>query len=195
VGRFISEDPISFGGGDINLFRYVGNNSTNFTDPTGFLVGGVFDRKTGVLILKDLDGKSPPIGINVFSGEYDAKNNPSLEYLSGQGPIPAGTYEILENAKPSDWYRLDRIDSNPRNDRDDDRYKRGQFRLHPGSRSEGCITIPKEEQDDWKAVQEMLKNTNTLEVNDNYQDRGRFSFIRNFLGNKKIKKYGVIIVK
>ena len=35
TGRFISEDPIGFNGGDANLYRYVGNNSTNFVDPTG----------------------------------------------------------------------------------------------------------------------------------------------------------------
>jgi RHS repeat-associated protein len=40
VGRFISEDPIGFSAGDTNLYRYVGNNSTNYTDPTGTLISG-----------------------------------------------------------------------------------------------------------------------------------------------------------
>ena len=35
VGRFLSEDPIGFAGGDANLYRYVGNSPTNFTDPSG----------------------------------------------------------------------------------------------------------------------------------------------------------------
>ena len=35
VGRFISEDPMGFGGGDTNVNRYVGNGSTNATDPSG----------------------------------------------------------------------------------------------------------------------------------------------------------------
>jgi RHS repeat-associated protein len=35
VGRFISVDPMGFGAGDTNLYRYVGNNSTNANDPTG----------------------------------------------------------------------------------------------------------------------------------------------------------------
>ncbi|MBI3377424.1 MAG: RHS repeat protein [Nitrospirae bacterium] len=34
-GRFISKDPIGFGGGDVNLYRYVGNNPVNFVDPEG----------------------------------------------------------------------------------------------------------------------------------------------------------------
>ena len=35
IGRFISEDPIGFAGGDINLYSYVGNNPQNFVDPFG----------------------------------------------------------------------------------------------------------------------------------------------------------------
>jgi RHS repeat-associated protein len=35
VGRFISIDPLGFEAGDTNLYRYVSNNSTNYTDPTG----------------------------------------------------------------------------------------------------------------------------------------------------------------
>jgi RHS repeat-associated protein len=38
VGRFISVDPMGFGAGDTNLYRYVGNNSTNNTDPTGMFL-------------------------------------------------------------------------------------------------------------------------------------------------------------
>jgi RHS repeat-associated protein len=34
-GRFISEDPIGFGGRDTNLYRYVRNSPTNFIDPSG----------------------------------------------------------------------------------------------------------------------------------------------------------------
>jgi RHS repeat-associated protein len=34
VGRFISEDPIGFGGG-ANLYAYVGNDPVDFTDPLG----------------------------------------------------------------------------------------------------------------------------------------------------------------
>jgi len=36
--RFISEDPIGFGGGDTNLYVYVGNSPTNATDPFGLKV-------------------------------------------------------------------------------------------------------------------------------------------------------------
>jgi RHS repeat-associated protein len=34
-GRFISEDPIGLNGGDINLYRYVGNSPAQLRDPSG----------------------------------------------------------------------------------------------------------------------------------------------------------------
>ncbi len=33
--QFISQDPLGFGGGDVNLFRYAGNNPVNRNDPSG----------------------------------------------------------------------------------------------------------------------------------------------------------------
>jgi len=35
VGRFISEDPIGFSGGDVNLYAYVQNNPLTRIDPSG----------------------------------------------------------------------------------------------------------------------------------------------------------------
>jgi len=37
VGRFVSEDPTGFGGGDVNIMAYVGNNPVNLVDPNGML--------------------------------------------------------------------------------------------------------------------------------------------------------------
>ena len=34
--RFLSEDSLKFGGGDINLYAYVGNNPLRYRDPLGF---------------------------------------------------------------------------------------------------------------------------------------------------------------
>lgn len=40
--RFISQDPIEFGGGDANLYAYVGNDPVSYVDPSGLgKVGGV----------------------------------------------------------------------------------------------------------------------------------------------------------
>ncbi len=37
--RFTQEDPLQYGGGDINLFTYVIDDPVNFTDPSGLLLG------------------------------------------------------------------------------------------------------------------------------------------------------------
>ncbi|GIW85436.1 MAG: hypothetical protein KatS3mg107_1096 [Gemmataceae bacterium] len=37
LGRWTSLDPLSYAAGDVNLVRYVGNNPTNKTDPSGLL--------------------------------------------------------------------------------------------------------------------------------------------------------------
>ncbi|MFO0011411.1 MAG: RHS repeat-associated core domain-containing protein, partial [Planctomycetota bacterium] len=38
TGRWISQDPIGFAGGDANLYRYVGNHGTYATDPSGNII-------------------------------------------------------------------------------------------------------------------------------------------------------------
>ena len=42
LGRFLSEDPIGFAGGDVNLYRYVFNNPVNLIDPWGLDAGDVY---------------------------------------------------------------------------------------------------------------------------------------------------------
>ncbi|HEY1189092.1 MAG TPA: RHS repeat-associated core domain-containing protein [Gemmata sp.] len=37
LGRFTGPDWIRFGGGDVNLYRFVGNNPANATDPSGLI--------------------------------------------------------------------------------------------------------------------------------------------------------------
>jgi RHS repeat-associated protein len=48
VGRFISEDPSGFGGGDVNLYAYCGNNPVLLIDPEGLwgVFGGISFRVT-----------------------------------------------------------------------------------------------------------------------------------------------------
>ncbi|NQT12929.1 MAG: hypothetical protein HQ582_09275, partial [Planctomycetes bacterium] len=43
VGRFVSEDPISFAAGDANLYRYVGNSPVIYVDPSGLCYDGFVD--------------------------------------------------------------------------------------------------------------------------------------------------------
>jgi RHS repeat-associated protein len=64
-GRFISEDTIGFEGNDTNLYRYVGNSPTNYTDPTGniafipFLIGVGKVATATTVVTVVADGISP----------------------------------------------------------------------------------------------------------------------------------------
>ncbi|MFO0957376.1 MAG: RHS repeat-associated core domain-containing protein [Isosphaeraceae bacterium] len=49
-GRFINQDPIGFGGGDGDLYRFVGNSPTIFTDPSGLQLT---DEQKNVLNVHD----------------------------------------------------------------------------------------------------------------------------------------------
>jgi RHS repeat-associated protein len=46
LGRFLQLDPIDFAGGDLNVYRYVGNNVSNWIDPLGLF--GLPDDPSGL---------------------------------------------------------------------------------------------------------------------------------------------------
>jgi len=49
IMRFLSEDPLGFGGGDVNLHAYVGGNPTRSTDPLGLYNRDVhYDLTNGI---------------------------------------------------------------------------------------------------------------------------------------------------
>ena len=88
MGRFISEDPIRFSGGDINLYGYVTNSPVNFVDPLGLdaigigaefnipFVGGL---EVGIVIFDGRNGSSFDIG-----GFYSVKKVLEGEGFSGK---------------------------------------------------------------------------------------------------------------
>jgi RHS repeat-associated protein len=43
VGRFISEDPLGFEGGSLNLYVYAANNPIMFMDPNGLCINAISD--------------------------------------------------------------------------------------------------------------------------------------------------------
>ena len=64
VGRFISEDPLGFAAGDVNLSRYVANSVTMFVDPSGLEETPVYQAPS-TLVLST--GKTPFRTDNPFS--------------------------------------------------------------------------------------------------------------------------------
>jgi RHS repeat-associated protein len=82
VGRFISEDPSGFDGGDVNLMAYVGNNPVNMIDPMG-LSSLVYDRIFGTLTLFSSGGDQ--------IAQWPAANKTTR---NSNGPWPDGTYDF-----------------------------------------------------------------------------------------------------
>jgi RHS repeat-associated protein len=69
IGRFLSEDPLGFVAGDINLFRYVGNNPVASTDPSGMIE----QQKNALLdwIYADIKNSEGKINRKPGAGEYE----------------------------------------------------------------------------------------------------------------------------
>ena len=87
LGRFISEDPVGFGGGDVNLYRYVLNDPISLVDPLGLTTVLIeIDRsiETSQSTIGTLTLNSQRIG---YSLELPWRNN-----QTNRSRIPAGTY-------------------------------------------------------------------------------------------------------
>jgi len=60
TGRFLSEDPIGFGSGDENFYRYVGNKPNLYTDPNGKTI--LLPILIGIMIIyPELIGDEPAV--------------------------------------------------------------------------------------------------------------------------------------
>lgn len=67
IGGFISEDPIGFGGGDVNFYRYVANKPVGFINP-----GGLDRSKLEIDLSKqpaDPKGRAGSIADLIIQGE------------------------------------------------------------------------------------------------------------------------------
>ncbi|MBK8148552.1 MAG: RHS domain-containing protein [Acidobacteria bacterium] len=81
LGRFISEDPIAFAGGDVNLYGYVRNKPVSYSDPFGLDEYAMMERfanqepqnRTTDEILDDLQLRLAVAGSTPIVGEpFDA---------------------------------------------------------------------------------------------------------------------------
>ncbi|TVR00639.1 MAG: DUF2778 domain-containing protein, partial [Deltaproteobacteria bacterium] len=150
LGRWLSRDPILFNGGDPNLFGYVLGDPVNWVDPEGLWAVGIYSA--GLLCMGSLRGI---VCIRARSG-----GDPFGD------PIPAGVYEILERGGDPDFYRLDALDSLPRNDVHDPT-GRSRLRLHRPGQTTGCIAAVDNEA--WARLRRVLDAAWTDTVEDQAQ--------------------------
>jgi RHS repeat-associated protein len=83
TGRWLSEDPSGFDGGDPNLYRYVGNSALNFTDPTGTTQAG-----NPLANLPSLGSPAPSLTTKPFANLASLASTPSRS-VSAPPTVPA----------------------------------------------------------------------------------------------------------
>ncbi|MBI2841427.1 MAG: RHS repeat protein, partial [Acidobacteria bacterium] len=111
-GRFVSEDPIRFGGRDSNFFRYVLNTPTEFADPSGLWAGvddavfagggaivGLVGQGIGDLLAGQLSGWEDYVGAAIggaVGGEALLYTGPVLAGAAG-GAAANAAKQLLKN--------------------------------------------------------------------------------------------------
>jgi len=158
IGRFLSEDPVGFQGGDNNVYRYSFNDPVNLEDPSGLTVTCTYNESSGNLRCTDDSTGNVVVNTSGYSGGNEGKcpscvNNPSTQGTPYSGPIPTGYWSISKcftwgtaSGKPmSDVSRLTPLlGSSP-----DAFFRSPGFLIHGGRQngartaSEGCIIIGK----------------------------------------------------
>jgi hypothetical protein len=211
IGRFMSIDPLSEKYAYQSHYNFSENRVIDARELEGLEAYMVFNKSTNTIMLtpdkskwnanlptkvvsatdyKATDTKHNQIIKieNVFTGGRSEDGVVTRDASSPmQKAIPNGTYDILDNdadTKHEGWFRLDKQDSEPYNDKDDATGRDG-FRFHLGSLSFGCVTCDNSKDDrkeEWQAVQTALEGTTTTTVPEQRGNQGwnPFSWLTNY---------------
>ena len=132
-GKWTTTDPLGYPDGWNNL-AYCGNRLA--IDKLGLLVTATFSITRKSLTIRD-----STTGMSYTVSAFSGNSNPADQWKANIGPLPIGTYAII-NSFHNNWWELwyndgtwDDIATGPNG------VTRGQFRLHDGSQSLGCITM------------------------------------------------------
>ncbi len=94
LGRFLSEDPLGFGGGDVNLYVYVNNNPVMFIDPLGLCK--TIERSVE-MSLKAMGLPQDPSNIYPYLDDFAGVNDP--KFANGWNPAKSVHGNALESGK------------------------------------------------------------------------------------------------
>jgi RHS repeat-associated protein len=85
TGRFLSEDPADFGGGDVNLYGYSSEDPIDFNDPAGLAPQYPFPDPTWSQVLGDYaSSKLSALGDGIDDAAWAVVNNQNLlDFLVG----------------------------------------------------------------------------------------------------------------
>jgi len=89
IGRFLQPDPIGYGGGDLNLYSYVGNDGGNLTDPMGLqAVSGYTAPDATISSTKYSDPSDAQYQTTAYSDPSDYTSGSQPSGTSGDPPDP-----------------------------------------------------------------------------------------------------------
>lgn len=178
LGRWLSRDPLGESAGT-NLYAYCGNDPVNRKDPLGLYVVGTYSQSSHSFTAYDTDYAGPTFYSNdIFSGNGMFADNPFFQAAGGRGPIPQGEYFIEPKipipGEANFEYPLNALSPGIETFMGVPWSSRGGFTIHPGLRSNGCVTFKSKVPEDapnyptnpaFDALSNMLDRTNPLNVN------------------------------
>ncbi len=97
TGRFISNDPSGFAGGDANLYRYVGNSPIIFVDPSG--LSGVYSQPSS-------SRYTSPQG---SGGQYNAAPTGGMTFYTSNPTTNAGEINVGISSYNPEQMIVDRV--------------------------------------------------------------------------------------
>jgi RHS repeat-associated protein len=134
-GRWLNRDPLNTSTAT-NLYEYAENDPILNSDPTGLCVQALYSQSKHKFFAIDSDTGTKVECDSIFSGNGPWANNPNFDWLGGRGPIPGGDYgidpEVPLPGHPGK-YEFPVTPANPG--------RRGDFFIHSGTESNGCITF------------------------------------------------------
>jgi len=115
LGRFLQTDPMSFSGGDVNIYRYCGNNCLNHSDPMGLTtlsfgitvngqgvifngqasIGFSIDFSGGLSFNSTLGGGGGAGGDLSIGGYVGISGAPTVSDLGGNGLYSGGNFGAI----------------------------------------------------------------------------------------------------
>ncbi|CEF48204.1 unnamed protein product [uncultured bacterium] len=105
LGRFTSLDPILFGGGDVNLYRWIGNSPANYIDPLGLykveICYKLLGQQPAILMLP---GQTQPLRVyhayivvtDTDGSRYYFRAGPYRNVLNEFGPLSASSNPTVD---------------------------------------------------------------------------------------------------
>jgi hypothetical protein len=135
IGRWDSQDPLRFAAGDANIYRYVGNDPTNATDPSGMRDEEPVQGMTPDHNRPQRPTPTPPPSPTIPPAAAPIRKNPD-----GSDKEPGQQYEEIEKRRRvrPPGYRIT-IDKSKQGDKQELQDQADEYLRNRNNRIVGCV--------------------------------------------------------